>query len=375
MHESGLRPVFGRTLSRPHFKSFRQRSIEKPPVMNTENSASGSQPLSPASVADIGNGTRVSITSESSFVSAGGFSGRSDSGSTAPRGPDTPTRTFSATLLGDFVGSLLNRIAAWLSPSFVESSLAKSRQWGQYAVLGGVGLTLLYAIYAAIKFNSFAFFMTGIAFVAALAVAQFAAIRFLTAATRTIANTPSQISSPAFLECTGLLLLLASAGLLVGGVVAAIRVESVLPLLPAVVIGAAFLYAGATALHPKLVNVELGLSSAGEECVGLLSFFSKTGLKLVPLFFLLLAVGGDLAIIASFTQNGQAFASAVTSALQYAPLAVPIDTSAGFGGSAVVMMGALLPMIGYFLFLLGYLAIDLVRAVLVVPSKLEALRR
>lgn len=344
--------------------------------MNTENPASGSQPLNPASVPDLGNGTRVSITSESPSVSAAGFSGRSDPGyALPPRSADAPARRFSATLLGDFVGSLLNRIAAWLSPSFVERSLATSRQWGQYAVLGGVGLTLLYAIYAAIKFNSFAFFMTGVGFIAALAVAQFAAIRFLGAAIRTIANTPSQISSPAFLECTGLILLLASAGTLISGIVASIRLESVAPVVPAILIAATFLYAGATALHPRLVNVELGLTSAGEEGVGLLSFFFKTGLKLVPLFFVLLAVGGDLAILASFSQSGQGFAAMIASVLQFAPVALPVDATAGYGGAAVVMMAALLPMLGYFVFLLGYLAIDLVRAVLCVPAKLEALRR
>ncbi|MEO6002885.1 MAG: hypothetical protein ABIZ04_07400 [Opitutus sp.] len=342
--------------------------------MNTENSASSSQPLSPASVTGIGS--RVSITSDSGPVSAAGFAGRGEAHAPAPRPPENSGGgLLRPTLPGDFVGSLLDRIAGWLSPAFVERSLSQARSWGQYAVMGGVALTLLYAIYAAIKFNSFAFFMTGVALIAALAVAQFAAIRFLTAATRTIANTPSQISSPAFLECSGLLLLLASAGTLIGGVVAAIRLESSAPLLPAILIGATLLYAGATALHPKLVNVELGLNSAGEESVGLLSFFFKAALKLVPIFFVLLAVAGDLAILASFTQNGQAFAASIGSVLQFIPMPLPLDTTAGFTGSAVVMMGALLPMIGYFLFLLGYLSIDLVRAVLAVPTKLEALRR
>ena len=294
---------------------------------------------------------------------------------TAPGGAGEPPnrRLPAATLLGDVVGSVLERIARWLSPAFVERSLGLAREVGQYAVLGGAALTLLYGIYAAIKFNSFAFFMTGLGFMVALAVAQFAAIRFLTAGTRTIANTPSQVSSPAFLECTGLLLLLAALGALVGGVVSMIRVESIVPLVPALFVAAAFTYVGATALHPRLVNVNLGVGSAGEEGIGLLSFFFKAALKLVPLFFGLLAVGGVLAILASFTESGQAFASTIGAVLQFVPL--PMETSAGFTGSAVIMLAALLPMIGYFLFLLSYLAIDLVRAVLSVPTKLDALRR
>ncbi len=343
--------------------------------MNPATSASGSQPLSPASLPDIGNGNRVSITSDSPQASATAFGGRVDPTLTPPPSAPEPSsrRLPASTVLGEFVGSMLNRVAGWLSPSFVERSLGSARDIGQYAVLGGTALTLLYAIFAAIKFNSFALFGTGLGFIVALAVAQFAAIRFLNAATRTIANTPSQISSPAFLECTGLLLLLAAVGSLAGGVVTAIRVESIIPLLPAFFFAATFTYFGATALHPKLVNVNLGVGSAGEEGVGLLSFFFKAALKLVPLYFVLLAIGGDLAILASFTERGQAFASVVGSVLQFVP--IPMDTSAGFSGSAVVMLAALLPMIGYFLFLLGYLVIDLVRAVLSVPTKLDALRR
>jgi len=320
--------------------------------MNPTNIESTSQPVSPVLLG------ASAITGSASTVSA------------TPR--SAPSRT--NTIPGDFVGSLLERIAGWLSPAFVERSLDVSRNFGQWAILGGAGLTLIYSIFAAIHSNSFAAFMTGIGFIAALAVAQFSAIRFLTAATRTINNTPSQVSSPAFLECTGLLLLLASVGTLIGGLVTAIRMETITPFLPAVLFSATFMYVGATALHPKLVNVNLGVGSAGEEGIGLLSFFLKAGLKLVPLFFLLLAVGGDLAILASFIERGQPVANAIVSVLQFAPTA-GLDVSAGFGGSAVVMVGALLPMIGYFLFLLGHLVIDLVRAVLCVPTKLDALKR
>ena len=278
-----------------------------------------------------------------------------------------------STFLGDFVGSLLGRIARWLNPGFVERSLAFSRDTGQYAVLAGAALTLVYAIYGAIKFNSFAFFLTGLCFVAALAVAQFAAMRFLGAATRAIANTPSQISSPAFLECTGLLVLLFSVGTLIGGVITSIQVSSMIPLLPALFISAVMMYLGAVSLHPQLVNVEAGLNSAGEEAIGLLSFFYKTGLKLTPLFFGLLAVAGSLAIVASFFEAGQSLAGVIGSVLQLVPL--PLAIPSGFVGSAVVLLAALLPLAAYFLFLLSYLVIDVLRAVLCVPAKLDALRR
>jgi hypothetical protein len=286
----------------------------------------------------------------------------------APRSP-LP----ASTILGDFVGSALDRVAAFLGVAFVERSLAFARDVGQYAILAGVGLTLIYAIFAAIKFNSFALFMTGIGLIAAIAVAQFAAKRFLAAAVRIIDTTPSRIASPAFLECAGLLMLLAALGTFLGGVVASIRAETVLPLLPALLFAASLTYGGAIALHPKIVNVEPADSTAGEEAIGLLAFFAKTGLRLVPLYFLLLAIGGDLAILVSFSQSGQGFAAALSAVLQLVP--IPIETPAGLAGSAVVLVAALLPFIAYFVFLLQYLLIDLVRAVLCVPGKLDALKQ
>lgn len=279
----------------------------------------------------------------------------------------------AATFLGDRVASLLNRVARALNAGFVERSLTFSRNTGQYAVLAGAVLTLVYAIFGAIKYNSFAVFLTGLGFVAALAIAQFAATRFLGAASRAIANTPSQISSPAFLECVGLLVLLFAAGTLVGGIITSIQLSSVLPLLPALFTSAAFMYVGAVALHPLVVNVEMSVGTAGEEAIGLLSFFVKTSLKLAPLFFALLAAAGSLAIVAGFFEGGQSFASVVGSVLETVPL--PVAVPYGFAGSAVVLLACLIPIGAYALFLLQYLVIDLLTAILSVPGKLDALRR
>ena len=88
---------------------------------------------------------------------------------------------------------------------------------------------------------------------------------------------------------------------------------------------------------------------------------------------LLLAVAGDLALLASFSQSGQGFAQTVGSVLQFLPL--PVSVPFNLVGSAVVMLACLVPIIGYFVFLLLHLMIDVARAVLSVPGKLDALRR
>jgi hypothetical protein len=285
----------------------------------------------------------------------------------------SPSQPSGSTIMGDVVSRLLVVVSRVLNPSLLETSLAASKKLGHYAVLAGAALTIVYAIYGAIKFDSFAVFALGLGFVVALAVAQFAAMRFLDASNRIIANTPSRISSTAFPDCVGLLVLLLAAATILGGIASSIATRSVIPLLPALLLGAVLTSFGAVTLHPRMVNVVTGDGSAGEEAIGLLSFFSKAGLKLVPLLFLLFSAAGALTILVGFFGEGGAFASMANSVLNALPLRSQVP--AGLSGSALVLFACLVPIFTYFVFLLQYLFVDVLRAVLSVPAKLDALRR
>jgi hypothetical protein len=277
------------------------------------------------------------------------------------------------TLMADFVAGLLARTSRALAPALIETSLTAAKKFGHFAVLAGAALTIVYAIFGAIKYDSFAIFAVGLGLVVALAVAQFAAIRFLSAADAIIANTPSRISSPAFLECAGLLIVLLAAITLLGGIGGAISARSLMPLVPAVLLGLTLTCFGAIALHPEVVNVQLAPGSAGEEAIGLLSFLFKGGLKLVPWFFLVLSAAGSLTILLGFFGNGGAFANLAHAAANSLPL--PVQVPGGLSGSALVLVACLVPILSYFVFLLEYLVVDVLRAVLSVPAKLDAMRR
>ena len=285
----------------------------------------------------------------------------------------TPAARSTNTIPGDFVGSILGKVARVLNPGLIELALSWSKKAGHYAVLAGCALTVAYAIYGAIKHDSFAVFAVGIGFVVALAVAQFAAIRFLGAADTIIASTPSRISSTAFLDCVGLLVLLGAAAMLLGGIAGAIAARSAVPLIPALISSTALTCFGAVALHPRMVNVVSGEGTAGEEAIGLISFFFKTGLKLVPLFFVLLSAAGALTLLMSFFGEGGAFASMAQSIVNVVPL--PITVPYGLSGSALILVACLAPIFTYFVFLLQYLVVDVLRAILAVPGKLDSLRR
>ena len=278
-----------------------------------------------------------------------------------------------STILGDFVARLVKYISLWLSPRFVETSLHWARTIGHFAVFAGGALALVFAIVSAIRTNSFGVFLFGVAFVAVLAVAQFTALRFLGTADALIANTPSRVSSPAFLECVGLLAVLGSVATFLLGFVTAIKVGSAAPLVPAILSAVFWGYLGSIALHPERASVESGEGTAAEEAIGIVTFFFKAVLKLVPIFFGLLALVGSVVILVSIFAPNSRFAYALSHVLAFIPL--PGMKGPGFAGAGAVLAASLLPMASYFLFLLVSLPLELWRAILSLPGKLDALRR
>lgn len=300
-------------------------------------------------------------------------------GAPVPPTPPPPARSSVdlgkvATILGDAVGSVLGRLAGWMSPAVLQGSLTYAGRCGHYAVLAGAALGLILAAILALRMHSVALFATaGIGFVLAVAVAQFSAQRFMSAGVKLIASTPNRLSSKSFLECLGLFAVLGAIGALVSGLVASVQMDTLLPLIPALLSVAYLLYFAMTALHPEELNVSVsGETTAGEEAISLMSFFCKVGLKLAPLFFFLLAVVGAIFTLLAMFDVGQAASQSFLSAL-------PIPASVGMlaqnsPGQLLVLVACLVPMLSYLFFLLSYLALDLMRAVLAVPGKLDALK-
>jgi hypothetical protein len=331
--------------------------------MNQQETASSAAPSAHAPSGDITGLARVENIGTGPNVRATGGRSSASSGEGLLRN----------TLMGDTVGGGLGVVARVLNPTLVESVLSWAKRGGHYAVLGGGALTLVYAIYAAIRQNAFSVFMLGLGLVVALAVAQYVAMRFLDAADNLIDATPSRVSSTAFLECAGLIVLLMAAGVLLSGVTGAIALGSLLPLVPALLGAVALTCFGAMALHSRMANVSAGSGTAGEEAIGLLAFFFKAGLKLAPLGFALFAIVGALAVLMSFFGTGGFVAASAQNILSSLPVSVPVP--AGLAGSTLLVVACLVPIAAYFVFLLQYLMVDLARAVLSLPGKIDGLKK
>jgi hypothetical protein len=228
-------------------------------------------------------------------------------------GPSTVTRAaadlpVSRTMLGDFVAAWLTRVSSRLNERFVSRSLRSAGDAGQWAILAGGALGLVYCIVKAIKTNQLQPVLVGVALVIALAIGQFVVMKFLVADEALIAGTPHRMSSKAFFDCYGLIALLIMAILVGAGSLAAIKMEhgGLAVLIPALVIGVLWLYQASLAFNPQVVNIQAVAVSAGEDAVGVLGFLLKSWLKLVPIYFLLVALMAIVLTLQSFGENSGA---------------------------------------------------------------------
>ncbi|MDB6094352.1 MAG: hypothetical protein JWM32_1914 [Verrucomicrobia bacterium] len=297
----------------------------------------------------------------------------------APAARPSPNLTGIPTILGDNVGRMLGKVSGWLSPQLLQNSLRGAGHYGHFAVVAGAVFGLILAAVQASRMHmASVFFFGGIGFVIAVAIAQFSAQRFMSAGARIIATTPNQLSSKSFLECVGLFALLFALGALLLGIAGSFQSNSMAPLIPALLLTAYFVYFATAALHPEELNVNIaGEATAGEEAIAILAFFCKVGLKLAPLFFFLLAVAGAVLTLLAIFDIGQS----ATGALMMAVPFLAVLGQGMEGGSSIspapmlVLIACLVPVLTYFFFLIWYLFLDLMRAILAVPAKLDALKK
>lgn len=283
-----------------------------------------------------------------------------------------------ATSLGRFIELLLGGLRRLFTEKFLAATLALLTRAGHALVLVGAVLGLIYSIVLAVRANSFAFFGLGLGLTLWIAILQYVALRFFTANAALVRHSASRLGSAALLDCLALILVVGGVLALCGGVVTAIRTEMFSAFVAGLFLSVVMALGAGVALNPALSNVHLEESSAGEEAIGLASFFGKASLVLLPLVFAVTALAGVLVIVVAFfatdgSSQAAYLARALLAFLPGAGLFGAADT--GLAGVALLVQACLLPLFGYLAFLLLYLSLDLMRAVLDLPRKLDRLAR
>lgn len=269
---------------------------------------------------------------------------------TAPPGAIDHERFF---LIG-IIDGLMGLVRKVLCENLVMQSCRFGSRIGMWAVVVFAVLAILFGIIDAIEIERFAPVGVGLGYALLAAALLYTAGKFCNAGPAIIDATDSQMSSKAFLSSLALLGVALAIFYVAYGIYDGFEEKQMQPVGVGVANAAWWVFLTAVAFNPSLVNtkVEPG-ASAGQEFLGILSFFLKAALRIVPIVF-------GVAVTVSTVLYGVDLIRylAGDSLDRY-------EISSGMGElSQLILTATALPLIVYITVLLHYLLIDLARAIL-----------
>ncbi|MFT3781291.1 MAG: DUF4339 domain-containing protein [Nibricoccus sp.] len=285
--------------------------------------------------------------------------------------PETPhaianaTKINYPTVLGSLVGNLLGKTRGLLTAGLVDRVLSFCQVATDWLVLVGTALALLSALIFAVRMNEFVIFLAGIAGVIAIAVLQYISKRFSAACTA-VSKYDCTLSSSAVPDTIGLLSIIFAVIVLLYGIYIGIRTNEFTIVITSVFVSSLLALLAAVSLNPSVLKLTITPSSPGEEATGLVSFFMKILLIALPVVtFLLAAAGALIGVSALFDRP-----LVLLQSLQLVGRLLPYQLQ----GLSLTVTALLFPALTYITFLVLYLLIDIVRSIVCVPGKLDALR-
>jgi len=291
-------------------------------------------------------------------------------------GPNASTLLLNGpTFLADIVGVALEKARGILTEEVLRRTLSSATTSGQVLVLAGALLGFLSCLIQAFKPNQLSVLFIGIAGVVFIALLQYVSKKFFQGCRQLIENSPSTMGSAAVLDCIALMCLATAVFLLLGGTVYSIMIRGQqLPTLLTVVSGALGLtLLGMVALNAKVANISIAPASAGEEAMGILSFLIKIPVILVPISFFTLSLLGSVACLVSLFQRTPNYDD--PSFGMGGPLMLlQLQGGGALAGIGLLAIASLLPFLVYCLFLLQYLGVDVIRSIVCLPAKVDALK-
>jgi hypothetical protein len=258
---------------------------------------------------------------------------------------------------------LLDVARGQFGPSFVESTeklFATAGHYGLYAVV--LAVLFLFGIMG-VKRDSLGTVLTGLGLALLLLVLQYTAARFIPTIENLSRAGAANLSSRAFLDCTALLAMTVGLSVLVALDIEAIRFRDYAGILTGLTWFVACEFAGFLALNPGTIAVSIVPgTSAGEEALGVYGFLLRLGLRTVPVVF---GIGVVSTLILLLHECYSLLADKLVLAEGLPPAAVALQ-AIGF---------AALPLAAYLFYLFYHLIVDVLRAVLALPGKLDRLHQ
>jgi hypothetical protein len=250
-----------------------------------------------------------------------------------------------------WVDWVLARIRALLSVKLIHTLdrwLVLIGGYGAYALILLAAVTLLVV---GIRLGSAELIIGGLLVIPGGVLLQYLSTKMLDSVGRLIDSTSTEITSRGFLEVVAVVFVILAVALPIIGIVQAIEELSLIPLASYIGLGLLFAYSSAIALNSSLVNVHVSpTASIGQEAIGITTFFIKALYRFTPVAFgvlvVVFAVYWLQLLIESFGAGVGAVAFVAVILILYSAAAL------------------VWPLVAYLFFIVTYLVIDVLRAIL-----------
>ncbi len=263
------------------------------------------------------------------------------------------------------IGKIFRALRPIASEERIDKIDGFAQRVGTIAGLVAVGLAALSGMIGAIKLEKMSTLMDAAYIVLFGLITLYVGQRLVHANKRLLEQSNHRMSSPDFLDGVGALLVVGGLIGLVRAVVSAIQVESFSPLLGDAAACLTTGIVGLLCLSPATINIKIEQETQqGEDAIAILSLLPKCVLRVVPTLLMVGTVIASVYFLVSITSlfDDNRFAAATEFRINWSE------------GVMAYLSATLLPLGSYLAFLILTLSLDLMRAVLVLPAKLDRSR-
>lgn len=262
----------------------------------------------------------------------------------------------------NFSNNLIDGLITFFKNLITEDFFLKSEEFlinlASLATPVAAATGALMGLIVAIKTDSFIAFMAGIAWIVLLVVGYYVGSKFLNSCKTLVQNNPTNISSKEYIDVIALISICSIIGVSLGGFIISIKMGSFEALKWTGIILVALIYSLCFALHPNLVSTTIGQpATAGRDAIAIIAYGYKSSIRLAGIVFGASVFFGTVyllfGLIDVFKSEG---------------FGVLMGGMTSIGGVVQILVGLSYPFIAYLIFLLFYLSLDLMSAILSIKS-------
>ena len=262
---------------------------------------------------------------------------------------------------------ILDTFRPQFNANFIETLNRVFRACGSYGLFVAMLVAAAFTLIVAVKTDSLSSLLSGAILIVILAGLQYVAGKSCDAIEQLNRSTSGNLSSTMLPDCVAVLSKMVGAMALLGSVVAAIQTSVYVAILFGLVMFIVCAYLSVIAMNPAALNITISPAArASDEALGVLAFLLKSLLRMVPAAF---GVGVIYGIVMLAYACYQAMFPGAVGMMRAAGLPAA-EITAGIARTSLIWSAAL-PFAAFLLFLLYYLLIDLCRAILILPVKID----